>query len=939
MKNFDIGAYREKILSQSTPYIIECAEADEGGSQEVCHLPRKKRYAALNQKGVTLWMTGLSGSGKSTIASLLEEQLVLKYGKGVYRLDGDNIRTGLNRDLGFSKADRAESVRRVGELSCLFSDAGMITIVSLVSPYKGDRDAVRKRHKDQGIKFLEVFMDVPLSVVQDRDPKGLYKKVAAGELKGFTGVDDPYEPPVNAEISLKNNDMSVQEAVDVIMRRLVQEGVLVGGPTLPKGLPYPDGDELINLVVPPGQAAAKLAEAQKLPRALLNDVDVNWLQTIAEGWAAPLKGFMREGTLLQTIHFNSILVDPHNLTGSKNFNEMQTNFLDFKTVPPKRVSMSVPIVLPITDYTKAEIENSGKKAVALYNKHGKILGILRDPEIYANRKEEIVSRIFGVIDPGHPYISHIYKGGDWLLGGEIELLQRIKYNDGLDKFRLSAVEVMKEFEKKDADAVYAFQTRNPTHAGHAYLMRTAREILKKKGYKNPILWLSPLGGWTKSDDVPLDVRVKQHEAVIDEGMLDKDTTVMAIWPAPMIYAGPTEVLFHAKSRRNAGATYFVAGRDPAGMKGSSLAQAHPDDDLYDGNHGRYVLTVSPGQYPMDILPFGQVYYDKRDHVMKARDESRPDDFIEISGSKMRKLAANGATPCDVSHGKEIPSDLLEANCVPPGFMVPTGWEIVCDYYQNVDSDRWVPYSIQWVDPVVAKNTKTEGKYGTTHFRLYTTAKTTGQYLSPWHSIALEGEDRDTFNMVVEIPMFSTAKMEMNKKESKNPIMQDTKDGQPRYYTYGVPFFNYGFLPQTWEDDAHVDSVTGAKGDGDPIDVLEIGAGPLPMGAVVSVKILGSLELIDEGETDHKIIALRSDDPNFDAIRSLRDLEKHNPNVVARLVDWLKNYKTSDGKPQNRLRHEEPLSAEEAKKIVYQTHQFYNTLLENKDSDEHGYALP
>jgi 3'-phosphoadenosine 5'-phosphosulfate synthase len=939
MKNFDIGAYREKILSQSTPYIIECAEADEGGSQEVCHLPRKKRYAALNQKGVTLWMTGLSGSGKSTIASLLEEQLVLKYGKGVYRLDGDNIRTGLNRDLGFSKADRAESVRRVGELSCLFSDAGMITIVSLVSPYKGDRDAVRKRHKDQGIKFLEVFMDVPLSVVQDRDPKGLYKKVAAGELKGFTGVDDPYEPPVNAEISLKNNDMSVQEAVDVIMRRLVQEGVLVGGPTLPKGLPYPDGDELINLVVPPGQAAAKLAEAQKLPRALLNDVDVNWLQTIAEGWAAPLKGFMREGTLLQTIHFNSILVDPHNLTGSKNFNEMQTNFLDFKTVPPKRVSMSVPIVLPITDYTKAEIENSGKKAVALYNKHGKILGILRDPEIYANRKEEIVSRIFGVIDPGHPYISHIYKGGDWLLGGEIELLQRIKYNDGLDKFRLSAVEVMKEFEKKDADAVYAFQTRNPTHAGHAYLMRTAREILKKKGYKNPILWLSPLGGWTKSDDVPLDVRVKQHEAVIDEGMLDKDTTVMAIWPAPMIYAGPTEVLFHAKSRRNAGATYFVAGRDPAGMKGSSLAQAHPDDDLYDGNHGRYVLTVSPGQYPMDILPFGQVYYDKRDHVMKARDESRPDDFIEISGSKMRKLAANGATPCDVSHGKEIPSDLLEANCVPPGFMVPTGWEIVCDYYQNVDSDRWVPYSIQWVDPVVAKNTKTEGKYGTTHFRLYTTAKTTGQYLSPWHSIALEGEDRDTFNMVVEIPMFSTAKMEMNKKESKNPIMQDTKDGQPRYYTYGVPFFNYGFLPQTWEDDAHVDSVTGAKGDGDPIDVLEIGAGPLPMGAVVSVKILGSLELIDEGETDHKIIALRSDDPNFDAIRSLRDLEKHNPNVVARLVDWLKNYKTSDGKPQNRLRHEEPLSAEEAKKIVYQTHQFYKTLLENKDSDEHGYALP
>jgi adenylyl-sulfate kinase len=186
--NFDIGAYREKILSQSQPHIIECIEAGEGGSQEACHLSRDKRYAALNQKGVTLWMTGLSGSGKSTIASLLEEQLVTLHGKNVYRLDGDNIRTGLNRDLGFSAADRAESVRRVGELACLFADAGIITIVSLVSPYRKDRDDVRKRHDDQGIKFIEIFMDVPLSIVQDRDPKGLYKKVAAGEIKGFTGI-------------------------------------------------------------------------------------------------------------------------------------------------------------------------------------------------------------------------------------------------------------------------------------------------------------------------------------------------------------------------------------------------------------------------------------------------------------------------------------------------------------------------------------------------------------------------------------------------------------------------------------------------------------------------------------------------------------------------------------------------------------------------------
>jgi len=127
------------------------------------------------------------------------------------------------------------------------------------------------------------------------------------------------------------------------------------------------------------------------------------------------EGFMREGTLLQTMHFNSILVDPYNLTGTKMINEVQTNFLDFKSVPPKRVSMSVPIILPITAYTKAAIESSGKKAVALVNKFGHTMAILRNPEIYLNRKEEIVSRLFGVIDRGHPYIAHIYDGGDWLL--------------------------------------------------------------------------------------------------------------------------------------------------------------------------------------------------------------------------------------------------------------------------------------------------------------------------------------------------------------------------------------------------------------------------------------------------------------------------------------------------------------------------------------------
>ena len=225
---FDIGLYREEALAATPPNIIECAEAGDGGSQEACHLSRKDRYKALNEKGITLWMTGLSGSGKSTIARALEEELVLKHGMHVQQLDGDNVRTGLNRDLGFSAADRKESVRRVAEIACLFNGGGVITLVTLVSPYRADRDQARKRHIDQGLKFLEVFMNVNLDVVKDRDPKGLYAKVDAGEITGFTGIDAPYEAPLTPDIDLPNDQLSIDECVELLMERLETEGVLRG---------------------------------------------------------------------------------------------------------------------------------------------------------------------------------------------------------------------------------------------------------------------------------------------------------------------------------------------------------------------------------------------------------------------------------------------------------------------------------------------------------------------------------------------------------------------------------------------------------------------------------------------------------------------------------------------------------------------------------------
>ena len=186
---------------------------------------RDDRYSLLKQKGATLWFTGLSGSGKSTVAVALEQALTAK-AQLTYRLDGDNIRLGINKNLGFSAEDRTENIRRIGEISKLFVDVGVITLSSFVSPYRADRDLVRKLHEDAGMQFIEVYVDVPLEVAESRDPKGLYKKARAGEIPNFTGISDPYEEPLNAEIVLNSHEMSLEEEVDVLLKILTERGLL-----------------------------------------------------------------------------------------------------------------------------------------------------------------------------------------------------------------------------------------------------------------------------------------------------------------------------------------------------------------------------------------------------------------------------------------------------------------------------------------------------------------------------------------------------------------------------------------------------------------------------------------------------------------------------------------------------------------------------------------
>ena len=184
---------------------------------------RDERHALLGQKGTVVWMTGLSASGKSTIAVILE-QMLLHQGKHAYRLDGDNIRSGLNKNLGFSPEDRAENIRRIGEVSKLFADAGTIAIVSFISPYKADRDAVRAG-SGKG-EFLEVFVKASLETAESRDPKGLYKKARAGQIKGFTGIDDPYEEPTDPEILVDTEQLTPDQGAKQILAYLEQGGYL-----------------------------------------------------------------------------------------------------------------------------------------------------------------------------------------------------------------------------------------------------------------------------------------------------------------------------------------------------------------------------------------------------------------------------------------------------------------------------------------------------------------------------------------------------------------------------------------------------------------------------------------------------------------------------------------------------------------------------------------
>lgn len=587
---------------------------------------RSKRGEVLGSRGgfrgCTIWFTGLSGAGKTTIAFALESYLVAR-GIPAYGLDGDNVRTGLNKNLGFAPEDREENIRRVGEVAKLFADSGVVALCSFVSPYRKDRELGRELHRSVGLPFFEIHVATSLAECEKRDVKGLYKKARAGIIKGFTGIDQPYELPENPEVRIETEGRAVEDCVQQIVELLQAEGIL----------PLSAVKKVMELTVPEAELETKVAEAERLPKVEVNKLDMQWLQVLGEGWATPLTGFMREREFLQCQHFNCLLDDGV-------------------------INQSVPIVLPLATKDKERLEATGGPFTLTYQ--GRARAIIRNPEFYEHRKEERCARQFGTHNRGHPYIAIIQESGDWLVGGEVEVLGRITWDDGLDQYRLTPAQLKDKFKQMNADAVFAFQLRNPIHNGHALLMTDCKRQLVDRGFKKPVLLLHPLGGWTKDDDVPLGTRMEQHKAIIEEGVLEEASTVLAIFPSPMMYAGPTEVQWHAKARTVTGANFYIVGRDPAGMP-------HPDPpkrDLYEATHGRKVLGMAPGLSQLEIIPFKVAAYDTKAKAMAFFDPHRKDDFDFISGTRMRALAKAG----------EIP---------PSGFMAPKAWQVLANYYQGL----------------------------------------------------------------------------------------------------------------------------------------------------------------------------------------------------------------------------------------------------------------
>ncbi|MGY4706493.1 sulfate adenylyltransferase [Candidatus Bipolaricaulota sp. J31] len=576
-------------------------------------------------KGFVVWFTGLPASGKTTLAVALEEELRRRGVEPVQRLDGDIVRQDLTRDLGFSKEDRDENIRRVSFVASLLAENGVAVLCAFVSPYREARRRARMRCP----VFVEVYCRASLSALIERDPKGLYKKALAGEIRNFTGIDDPYEEPEAPEVICDTDRETVEESLGKILRYLEEHGLIPEKPVTHAASPVtfsnpspithypspiaPHGGTLVDLLVTGKERDALIREAEGLPAIVLSPYYVREFYCLATGVYSPLAGFMGEREYRAVV---------------------ESMRLPDGTVWP------LPIVLPVDEKTAVSLRRG--KAARLVDPEGKLLGVLEDIEVYERDPEWEAEHVFGTVSREHPGVARLFAEPNFLVGGRLRAVELP--DPGFPEISLTPREVREEISRRGWATVAAFQTRNPLHRAHEYLLRCALEVCDG-------LLLSPLMGETKPGDLPAEVRLRTYRALLDN-YFPAERVLIAAFPANMRYAGPREAIFHALCRKNFGATHFIVGRDHAGV-----------GDFYGPYEAQEIFDrFDPREIGIVPLKFRPAFWCRRCGGM-ATEKTCPHpetERVSLSGTALREMLRRGEAPPPEITRPEVARILVEA---------------------------------------------------------------------------------------------------------------------------------------------------------------------------------------------------------------------------------------------------------------------------------------
>ena len=541
------------------------------------------------EKGFTLWFTGMSGAGKSTITNALTPRLQ-DLGKRVEVLDGDEVRLNLSKGLGFSKEDRDTNIRRIGYVAHLLTRNGAVAITAAISPYRAIRDEVRNLIGN----FVEVYVKCPLETLIARDVKGLYKKALTGEIKEFTGISDPYEEPLHPEVVVETDRETVEESVEKILSRLQELGLIAHA----VGTIAPHGGVLVNRLVTGTQRDALLEKARTLPTIQLDERAQSDIEMIAVGAFSPLRGFL----------------------GAADYHMVVENMRLISGLP-----WSIPITLQVSR-AQADTLKDGTE-VALIDERNTTLAILELAERYLPDQEEEVQRVYGTTDAAHPGVAAVLGGGEVYLGGEIQVLNRPD-TVAFPTYHRDPAQTRALFRERGWQTVVGFQTRNPIHRAHEYITKCALEIVDG-------LLLHPLVGKTKSDDIPAAVRMRCYEELLAH-YYPTERVMLSVYPAAMRYGGPREAIFHAIARKNYGCTHFIVGRDHAGV--GSYYGTYDAQKIFD--------EFTPGELGIQPLKFENAFFSQVTGQMATAKTAPggPETQVNLSGTKVREMLSNGEQP-------------------------------------------------------------------------------------------------------------------------------------------------------------------------------------------------------------------------------------------------------------------------------------------------------